>query len=86
VRHPGYLAKNLFWLVTLLPAFVPYTAGPNFSWLNYWLSCVCIVCGFVCWGTIYFLRAVTEERFLSHDPDYVAYCQRVKWRFIPGVY
>lgn len=86
VRHPGYLGKNLFWLMTLLPAFVPNTAGAQFSWLNYWLSCLCVLCGFLCWGTVYFLRAVTEERFLGRDPEYAAYCQRVKWRFIPGVY
>jgi protein-S-isoprenylcysteine O-methyltransferase Ste14 len=86
VRHPGYLGKNLFWLMTLLPAFVPNTAGFQFSWLNYSLSCICVLCGFLCWGTVYFLRAVTEERFLGRDPEYAAYCQRVKWRFIPGVY
>jgi protein-S-isoprenylcysteine O-methyltransferase Ste14 len=44
------------------------------------------VCGFAAWGTIYFLRSVTEEQFLSRDPEYVAYCQRVKYRFIPGIY
>lgn len=32
---------------------------------------------------IYFLRAWTEERHLSNDPDYVAYKQKVPWRFIP---
>jgi protein-S-isoprenylcysteine O-methyltransferase Ste14 len=46
----------------------------------------CTLCGFVAWATIYFLRAITEERFLGKDPEYVAYCQRVKYRFIPGVY
>jgi len=86
VRHPGYLAKNLFWLATLLPAFVPNLASVQFSWLGYGLSCVCVIGGFVCWGTVYFLRAVTEEQFLGRDPEYTAYCQRVKWRFIPGVY
>jgi len=34
---------------------------------------------------IYFLRAWTEERHLSMDPDYVEYVKLVKWRFIPGV-
>jgi protein-S-isoprenylcysteine O-methyltransferase Ste14 len=34
---------------------------------------------------IYLLRALTEEWHLSLDPDYVAYKQQVKWRFIPGV-
>lgn len=34
---------------------------------------------------IYMLRAWTEERHLSLDPDYLAYKEQVKWRFIPGV-
>jgi protein-S-isoprenylcysteine O-methyltransferase Ste14 len=37
------------------------------------------------WSFIYFLRAVTEERHLSRDPDYRAYCRKVRYRFIPGV-
>ena len=37
-------------------------------------------------GFVYFLRAITEERHLSQDPDYQAYCQKVKYRFIPGIY
>jgi len=86
VRHPGYLAKNLFWLMTLIPAFVPNHADPNFTWDGHLLLCARTVWGIVGWGTIYFLRAITEERFLKRDPDYVSYCQRVKYRFIPGVY
>ncbi|MFA6462105.1 MAG: methyltransferase [Candidatus Woesearchaeota archaeon] len=35
------------------------------------------------WSVIYFFRAWTEERHLSKDPDYVEYCKKVKWRFIP---
>lgn len=34
---------------------------------------------------IYALRAWTEERHLSLDPDYLEYKNLVKWRFIPGV-
>jgi len=30
-------------------------------------------------------RARTEERFLSADPDYGAYLERVRHRFVPGV-
>ncbi len=37
------------------------------------------------WSGIYFLRAITEERHLAADPDYIKYCQKVKYRFIPGV-
>ncbi|MBU0957772.1 MAG: hypothetical protein KKF56_03090 [Nanoarchaeota archaeon] len=38
------------------------------------------------WTGVYFLRAITEERHLIQDPDYVQYCKKVKWRFIPGIY
>ena len=35
---------------------------------------------------IYVLRAWTEERHLSKDPDYMAYCRKVPRRFIPGLF
>jgi protein-S-isoprenylcysteine O-methyltransferase Ste14 len=35
---------------------------------------------------VYWLRAITEERHLSADPDYVRYKEKVKWRFFPGLY
>jgi protein-S-isoprenylcysteine O-methyltransferase Ste14 len=41
-----------------------------------------ILAGF---AVIYFLRAWTEERHLSMDPDYLEYKNLVRWRFIPGV-
>lgn len=41
-----------------------------------------ILFGFI---VIYVLRAWTEERHLSRDPDYLAYKQSVRWWFIPGV-
>ena len=35
---------------------------------------------------VYSLRAWTEERHLSKDPDYVAYKKKTPWILIPGVY
>ncbi len=35
---------------------------------------------------VYALRAWTEERHLSHDPDYRAYKAKVRWVIFPGVY
>jgi len=35
--------------------------------------------------TIYAIRAWTEERHLSQDPDYVKYRKKVKWWFYPKV-
>lgn len=41
-----------------------------------------ILMGFI---LIYVLRAWTEERHLSMDPDYTEYKKMVRWKFIPGV-
>lgn len=41
-----------------------------------------ILFGFI---VIYVLRAWTEEKHLSRDPDYLAYKQSVRWGFIPGI-
>lgn len=86
IRHPGYLGKNLYWLMTSIPVFFPNTADPMFRWSEYLVFCIVSIGGLIGWGTIYFLRSITEERFLMRDPDYVAYSQKVKYRFIPGVY
>jgi len=32
------------------------------------------------------IRALAEERVLDHDDRYKAYCQRVGWHFVPGLY
>ena len=86
IRHPGYLAKNMFWIITLIPVFFADTTDPRFTWPSFLLFCAMSVGGVIGWGTIYFLRAITEEKFLMRDPDYVEYCKKVKYRFIPGVY
>jgi protein-S-isoprenylcysteine O-methyltransferase Ste14 len=41
--------------------------------------------GLVFMTGFYYIRAITEERHLMADPYYQAYCQQVKYRFIPGV-
>jgi protein-S-isoprenylcysteine O-methyltransferase Ste14 len=33
-----------------------------------------------------YLRAVAEERVLARDPEYAAYMQRVRYRFIPFIF
>ncbi|MBV9947519.1 MAG: hypothetical protein JOZ69_11760 [Myxococcales bacterium] len=61
-KHPAYITKNLsWWLVS-----VPFMHGPFLVGLQHCLALGCI-------NMIYFLRARTEERHLSRDPDYVAY-------------
>ena len=51
---------------------------PSLTWAG------AFVLGF--WHVIYFLRAWTEERHLSRDPDYQRYVQAVRCRFIPRVW
>ena len=59
--------------------------------LIWWLTLLPVInwkfaLGMLFWTIIYFLRAVTEERHLSQDPDYLKYKKKVKWRFIPRIY
>jgi protein-S-isoprenylcysteine O-methyltransferase Ste14 len=34
----------------------------------------------------YVWRALLEERFLAQSPEYQAYRERVRWRFLPGIF
>ena len=36
--------------------------------------------------TALIVRALVEERVLDHDAHYRAYCQRVGWHFVPGLF
>jgi protein-S-isoprenylcysteine O-methyltransferase Ste14 len=62
-RHPAYVAKcTSFWLI-----FVPFLRGTTITDAVrdcVWLAALC---------GVYWLRARTEERHLSQDPDYVRY-------------
>lgn len=69
IRHPAYVSKNLAWWIVAVPFL--YDFG----------DCIRLAL----WNGIYIARALTEERHLSNDPQYVAYCQRVKHRFIPWI-
>lgn len=71
VRHPAYITKNLSWIIMGIPLVQK-------DWR--------MVVPLIIWAFIYYLRALTEERHLLADPDYVSYTQKVKYRFIPGVY
>lgn len=70
MRHPAYVGKNLGWLFALIPT----------------LSNISQILLYISMAFIYFLRAMTEERHLKRDPDYVDYCRKVPYRFIPGVF
>ncbi len=77
VRHPAYFFKNLAWWVGGIPAIV---AGfeKDFSDGFYIIFCL------FGWSTLYFLRAITEERHLMRvDDEYSVYAAKVRYRFIP---
>ncbi len=63
-RHPAYLAKTLFWWLSVLPFLTvsgdPLTAARNTALL-------------AATSAVYFWRARTEEAHLARDPAYRAY-------------
>ncbi|MCD6064633.1 MAG: isoprenylcysteine carboxyl methyltransferase [Flavipsychrobacter sp.] len=70
VRHPAYTGKVAAWWLLLSPVLAENPMA---------------ISGMAVWTVIYYLRAITEERHLLSDPEYVDYCSKVKWRFIPGI-
>lgn len=96
IRHPAYASKNLAWFIMGLPgivigvtSIVQYLGNPAAQLSQVpavILAGLAPLLSILAWMFLYFLRAVTEERHLSQDPDYVAYAQKVKYRFIPGVW
>jgi len=71
VRHPGTTTKLLFW----------FTVSCGYS--QFWTAK--FILGYLAWAALYVARALTEERHLRHYPEYRAYQQKVRYRFIPGV-
>jgi len=65
------------------PAYI----SKNLFWWITLLPAITITgaAGMAVWSSIYFMRAITEERHLSRDPDYMAYCKKTRYRFIPGL-
>ena len=81
VRHPAYLCKNLAWWLGAMPAILAAwehrTAG----------DAMLAVGSAAAWTAVYVLRALTEEDHLRKvDGEYDAYCRKVRYRFVPGVY
>lgn len=81
VRHPAYAAKNFAWWIIMFPA-IAYNIIAN----GQIRDGIEGLLGMILLSFIYYKRAITEERHLSQDPDYVAYSQQVKYRFIPGLF
>lgn len=71
MRHPAYASKTLFWLVGSFPAILYNPA---------------LIIPAIAWTGIYIARALTEEKHLMQDKDYRIYCEKVKYRFLPGIW
>ena len=70
VRHPGYVAACLFFVG------IPLTLGSFWALIPATLSCLLLI-----------LRTIWEDRTLRHElAGYEAYAQRVRYRWIPGVW
>ena len=83
VRHPAYASKNFSWWCVMFP-YAIYQAVITPSADSFGLLGTHFV-GLVSLTGLYYLRAITEERHLSKDPEYQDYMKRVPHRFIPGV-
>ncbi|WP_096085217.1 methyltransferase family protein [Agaribacterium haliotis] len=78
IRHPAYASKNFAWWFLMFPALL-------YSAISYEVIPALLQClGLLLMSWLYYWRALTEERHLQADPAYRSYCQRVKYRFIPG--
>lgn len=64
-KHPAYVAKNLSWWMISIPFMAQGSADET---LRHCLLLLAL-------NGIYAMRAMTEERHLSQDPDYVAYAR-----------
>lgn len=79
IRHPAYTCKNLAWWTGSIPALI---AGFETS---LW-QVVLVLSSVGGWTLVYTLRALTEEEHLRKvDDEYDRYCEKVRYRFIPGV-
>ena len=80
VRHPAYIAKNAAWWLGTIPA-------ASAAWQQSASSALLVVGSAIAWSALYALRAITEEDHLRKiDGEYEAYCLKVPYRFIPGIF
>ena len=61
-KHPAYVAKNIVWWLM----FMPFVISSGMQAVRYSVLLLLV-------NGLYYLRARTEERHLSHYPEYVAY-------------
>ena len=78
VRHPDYGAQMLTIILLFIPVYTINTISIS--------SKILFTCGTLIWLSIYYLRALTEERNLVKDEKYAEYMGKVKKRFIPWIF
>ncbi len=76
IRGPYALVRHPIYSGYLITHFAFLIAHP--SWWN------AVVVGIA--DTALILRALIEERVLNGDAEYQAYCRRVEWHLVPGVF
>lgn len=74
IRHPAYTTKCIGWAFALIPSMI---ASPAMLIQG--------ILGWIALVALYVMRALTEERHLCKFDDYKSYCNRVRFRFIPGI-
>ncbi len=86
VRHPAYVCKFSYWICCALPLFIVNFKSESFDLYKYILVSSIMLLSLFVWGSVYYFRALTEERHLLKDPEYREYIKKVKYRFIPGLW
>ncbi len=74
MKHPAYVAKNISWWLIA----VPFLSNVDYGTIIRSCAALALLNG------VYYLRAKTEERHLSSDPDYVAYCMWMETNSLYG--
>lgn len=80
VRHPAYISKNIAWFIWAIPLIILNIKNLDF------FNLIIIFLSLWAWMSIYYMRAITEERHLEMDKDYVEYKKKVRYKFIPWIY
>lgn len=80
VRHPAYFSKNLAWWIWGMPLLIGNIQSGQYRHFFIVLFSLSV------WTFIYYMRAMTEEKHLSLDDDYVKYKKEVKYKFVPRVF
>ncbi|MDX1919988.1 MAG: hypothetical protein SFU25_04545 [Candidatus Caenarcaniphilales bacterium] len=82
VRHPAYAFKTLSWWVgTIAWTSLQIQTANDLKQTSILIAWNLLSASF--WTWIYHQRAVTEEKHLMKYEEYVNYCERVKYRYIP---